>query len=724
MAFRGFVRVAAILLVVKCASAAQFLPNYVQSDNGVNLSFFLQADVNRDGHIDTVGIRDAEITVLLGDGTGGFAAPINSPISGIDSVQTTQFIVGDFNNDGKPDVLVFGKDHVTGVPAFGVMLGNGDGTFQLPTETTSPYTIQTQFGPSVVTVVSGDFNGDGKLDLAYFGGPGVVAMLGKGDGTFSSPVTTATAVRSLIAVGNFNSDKNLDMVGFGTPFSSESRAGATNNLSVLLGKGDGTFQAAILSSVTGSWPMEAADLNGDGYTDVLLGPGTVLLSDGSGHFPTTSTYSALANNPIFAIQDLNGDGYPDIAMIETVEGPWTIAVALNNGDGTFTADRTYVSDGKPAGVGLLAADLNGDGKVDLAFGNAAGGISVLPGNGNGTFRGNFVGGGISFGVSFTIRGGDFNNDGKPDLLVLPGAGILLGLGDGTFRATDGGCPVVSAALRDFNGDGKLDVAGNIIQTDGNPPPAIQVCLGNGEGILTAGGQFDQGIQHDLVLGADFNNDGKFDLAASDQNGFSILLGNGDGTFQPAVDASFPTFVVDDFNNDGKEDIAALTPSGIAVFLGKGDGTFGAPVVSPGPTAGFLTTTDLNKDGKRDLVVVTAGGSVIVLLGKGNGGFQPPAHYALSSGGSTQAVVADFNGDGKLDIAVGVSGGATTPPGAVDVFFGDGTGKLSAPTVFRTGTGITGIAEADFNLDHEPDIAVVLRGGAVLTLLHQCKASEE
>jgi len=722
MAFRGFVRVAAILLVLNCAAAAQFLPNYVQSESGLNLTFFLQADVNRDGHMDTVGIRGTQITVLLGNGKGGFGAPINSPISGIDSVQTTQFIVGDFNNDGKPDVLLFGKDHVTGVPAFGVMLGNGDGTFQLPKETTSPYTIPTETAPSVITVVSGDFNGDDKLDLAYFGGPGVVVMLGKGDGTFSSPITTTTVFRSLIAVGNFNSDKNLDLVGV-----APSLNGENNNLSVLLGKGDGTFEAAILSTVTGGWPMEVADLNDDGYTDVLLGPSgakepsfTVLLNDGSGHFPTSEPYSAYpppnALDPIFAIRDLNGDGHPDVAMLDTGDAPWTIGVFLNNGDGTFTVGRTYVSDGKPAGIGLLAADLNGDGKVDLAFGNAAGGISVLLGNGNGTFRGNFVG---LEGVGPTgIRVGDFNNDGKPDLLALPGV-ILIGVGDGTFRPAGGCGNVGTAALRDFNGDGKLDVAGNIVQFDGTSPPAIQVFLGNGDGGCTAGGQFDQGIQHELVLGADFNNDGKFDLAASDQNGFSILLGNGDGTFQPgiptAVDASFPTFVIDDFNNDGKEDIVALTPSGIAVFLGKGDGRFSAPVVSPGPTAGFLTTTDLNKDGKRDLVVTTAE-SVIVLLGKGNGSFEAPVHYALSSDDTTQAVVADFNGDGKLDIAVGVSGGINTP--AVDVLFGDGTGKLSTPTIFRTGTAVTGIAEADFNLDHQPDVAVVLRGGAVVTLLNQ------
>ena len=707
--------VAAVVFVLSFEASAQFLPNYAQFDNGVNLGFFLQSDINHDGHADVVGIRGTEITVLLGDGKGGFGSPINSPITGMDHIVTTQIVLGDFNNDGNPDVVVLGDDHITGAPVVTVMLGNGNGTFQAPKETALVYGIPGQNGPTDVNVVSGDFNADGKLDLAYFGGPGIVILPGKGDGTFTAPITTKAAGNFLIGVGNFNSDKNLDLVG----------VGPRGSASVFLGKGDGTFEPAITSSVSGTFPVVVADLNGDGFGDLLVGEGgkqgvSVMLSDGAGHFSSSNSYFAPAN-AVFSIQDLNGDGHPDVAILGFNTG--SIVVLLNNGDGSFTQGKTYVTDGVPAGAGLLVADLNGDGKLDFAFGNRAGGISVLPGNGNGIFKGNFLG--VAFDGNAPrfrdIRLGDFNGDGKEDLLVLPAAQVLLGNGDATFTAK-GTCGTAfmslgSAALRDFNGDGKLDVAG--IPTLTAPPRGIQVCLGNGDGTFTTGTEFDQEIEHNLVVGGDFNNDGKFDLAASDQNGVSIFLGNGDGTFQPgiatAVSASLPTFAVADFNNDGKLDIAALISSGVEVLLGKGDGTFEAPVFSPGPKNGFLTVADLNKDGKRDLVVTTAG-SAIVLLGKGNGTFAAPVHYALSGYPSTEAVVADLNGDGKLDIAVG-SGGVNTA--GVNVLFGNGLGGFSAPTVFRTGFMPLGIATADFNLDHKPDVAVNLSGGiGVVTLLHQ------
>ena len=134
------------------------------------------------------------------------------------------------------------------------------------------------------------------------------------------------------------------------------------------------------------------------------------------------------------------------------------------------------------------------------------------------------------------------------------------------------------------------------------------------------------------------------------------------------------------------------------------------MVTPGTQIGFLTAVDLNKDGKLDLVLED--GPVTVLLGKGDGTFQPPVKYTLLGSASTAAVIGDFNLDGKLDVAVG------TANNGVGIFFGDGTGKLSAtPTFFRTGGGVGSLVTGDFNADGKPDLAVQSNIGVVI-LLHQ------
>jgi hypothetical protein len=171
--------------------------------------------------------------------------------------------------------------------------------------------------------------------------------------------------------------------------------------------------------------------------------------------------------------------------------------------------------------------------------------------------------------------------------------------------------------------------------------------------------------------------------------------------------------VGDFNRDGKLDFATVTSSGLEVYLGKGDGTFQNPIVTSTRQGGRITVADLNKDGIPD-VIISSCCVLSVMIGKGNGSFDPPVNYGLA--GTTAAVVADFNGDGNPDVAVGVGGGL------VDVFFGNGLGKLlTPPAVFRVGGGrgpaVVDLVTADFNGDKKPDLAVEI-GGAVVTLLHQ------
>lgn len=705
---------AAALLALASGAQAQFL-NLPQYDNGANLGPFVQADINGDGKVDIVSLTGSTspgITVLLGNGTGGFGAPIHTTISGVDGPFLGQVLLDDFNGDGHLDVAVYGKDHVTSQNVIAVMLGNGDGTFQTEKET-----IVGMNPPSACTAAAGDFNGDGKVDLALTGLRSVVVLPGKGDGTFSAPLTTSTGTSSFscLAPGDFNNDKKLDLAVAG---------GTAGTIGVMLGNGDGTFQSPFVAARGGGEQLVAAQLNADDNLDLVStqfnSPAsvTVLLGDGTGHFSTSHTYNAQGTELFrtLAVQDLNGDGHPDLAFLTSFGTSPIINIFLNNGDGSFTAGKIYNSDGLRVPIpGLLAADLNGDQKVDLAIGNGAGGISVLLGNGNGTFQGNFaVAGGPAPGFGLGV--GKFISSPTFDLVdVAPGSvdQLLLGNGDGTFTVKNTDCEVEPATIGDFNKDGKLDLAG---PTQVAGVQGIVVCLGNGDGTFAASGVFDQGVTHHLALAGDFNNDGKLDLVASDHGGFSILLGNGDGTFQngipTAANATFPLLGFGDFNNDGKLDVVMPTASGIAVFLGKGDGTFEAPLVSPGPMSGIIAAVDLNKDGKKDLVIVGTGGPLNVMLGKGDGTFQAPVQYTVPGSSTTRALIADFNLDGKLDAAVGTSNGT------VYVFFGDGTGKFSTPTAFRTGSQVNALATGDFNGDKKPDLAVAVQAGYVVTLLHQ------
>jgi len=331
---------------------------------------------------------------------------------------------------------------------------------------------------------------------------------------------------------------------------------------------------------------------------------------------------------------------------------------------SFAAAVNYAAGDGPLSV--TSGDFNGDGHLDLAAANElTNNISILLGNGDGTFQAaaNFTAGNSPI----SITTGDFNEDGRLDLAVANyvtyNVSILLGNGDGTFNTA------VSYAVErypfsvtsgDFNGDGHLDLAvANFDDTAGLVSDHVSVLLGNGDGTFNAAVNYDPGSRPRSVITGDFNEDGKLDLATANENSdnVSILIGNGNGTFRAAVNyaaGDFPMSVTaGDFNQDGHLDLAVANDvsNNVSILLGNGDGTFNAAVnFAAGGFPFSVTKGDFNRDGRLDLAVTLfSSDNVGLLLGNGNGTFNPPVKFAAGDG-PFSATAGDFNGDGKLDLA--------------------------------------------------------------------------
>jgi hypothetical protein len=323
-----------------------------------------------------------------------------------------------------------------------------------------------------------------------------------------------------------------------------------------------------------------------------------------------SAFGAGTNPDSAAVGDFNGDGKLDLAVANY--GSDNVSILLGNGDGTFQAAVNYGAGEFPESVAV--GDFRGDGKLDLVVANqGSNNVSILLGNGDGTFQA-----AVNYGVGSSptsVAVGDFNGDGKLDLVVANSfsnnGSILLGNGDGTFQAAvnyGAGLTLFSVAVGDFNGDGKLDLA--VAGSD------VSILLGNGDGTFKTAVQYVAGLEPNSLAVADFNGDGKLDLAVAnyESNNVSILLGKGDGTFQAAVDYGIGTenypatpgsVAVGDFNGDGKLDlvVAGVESDGVSVvsvLLGNGDGTFQAAVNYGAGAQTSVAVGDFNGDGRLDL----------------------------------------------------------------------------------------------------------------------------
>jgi hypothetical protein len=364
----------------------------------------------------------------------------------------TWVVVADVNGDGKPDLLMTAINNL--LSPFGivaVLLGNGDGTFQTAVNYASG-------ASSATSVAVGDVNGDGKADLLVAGCVSINSnctgevgvLLGNGDGTFQTAVTydsggyNATSV----AVADLNGDGKPDLVVANACVSISNCANGT--IGVLLNNGDGTFQTAVTYGSGGyegpfsNIQVAVTDVNDDGRPDLLVSNGCVssnscangavgvLLGNGDGTFQTAVTYGSgggSANS--VAVADVNEDGKPDLLVAN--RGSGTVGVLLGNGDGTFQTAVTYGTGG--SAVSVAAADVNGDGNPDLLIAGQEGlyaSVNVLLGNGDGTFQTAVTLYPGSYNSAVSVAAEDVNGDGKPDVLAAIYDGTFGGFSEGAL----------------------------------------------------------------------------------------------------------------------------------------------------------------------------------------------------------------------------------------------------------------------------------------------------
>jgi hypothetical protein len=715
--------------------AARALP--LNFENGGTI-----VDMNSDGKPDLVSVDQdghsgTTLTIAFGNGDGTFGTPIvsNLGILGPSGTLSLFAAVADVNGDGNPDVILqaFSATHL-----IFVNLSNGDGTFQTPSSLSTP-TLYSAF-------VASDLTGDGKVDIAAVNFNDFASVLslfkGNGDGTFQAPINTPLSGEPTgLLLGDFNNDGKPDLAV----------SDSSQHLTIFVNNGTGVFTPK----------------------------GPFLTGSGSNTAPFEMSLAAA---------DLNGDGKLDIVLTDALDGK--VSVLLGHGDGTF-GGFTQI----PAGTNVSSiaiADLNEDGKPDLIVQNQdAMDLGVLIGNGDGTFQplaGYAVAGDISIGPLFVA---DFNQDGHADAATLQA--IVLGAGDGAFpltaKAVSVGAGAAAIAAGDFNGDGILDfVTSNAGGSNGTAPiPAtITVGLGKGDGTFSVT-TIATGIGGSGIAVGDFNKDGKLDivLANTPANVVSLFLGNGDGTFQPevdfAVDPNPNNISIADVNNDGNLDLLVThgtfavhggiaSSSRIAVLLGKGDGTFQPAQFATGPNNVLpvaLAVADYNGDGNLDFIVGDAlSGAQTPYFGTGTGAFSSApfvgdnATFWIASG--------DFNGDGKPDAVASDAACVTSPvfvscirtflnngfgsgflikdtqtprtaqfiatgdldgDGVLDVVYsnafniistmkGNGDGTFQPGVDYVSGEGTTHLVVADLNNDGAPDIlAVAQLNPAVFTLLN-------
>jgi hypothetical protein len=754
------------------------------------------ADFDGDGNPDVVaGVLSTPVTGRLaffhGDGSGKLGYPVfRDNVVDLVYFNPISLSVADLDGDGRPDIVVLdlgtyalngeslqAQDHNAGARVY---LNQGNGVFKLSQQFYFDLTVDQapagQLGVAATAIALGDVNKDGCIDAVAVDSTGTVTFFpGLCDGTFDTSNTRifgSGIIAGAAALVDLNGDGNLDLVSSGTSFADSPpyQTSDGNSISVQFGDGTGNFTSpALYRGESGMFSLAVADLNGDGRGEVITANQSsdtvsVYLNDGQGAFggPRGAYLGYLTGGQQHAVPgaasqfvasvDVNGDGHKDLITIETgaqVQLPAQLTVLLGNGTGGF---------GPPMRSLLFESTVCNGLCLDIA--------------------------------DFALE--DFRNVGRPDLLLMVATGSVPSLmysinnGDGTFQKPVAIPPPQTRSnmfvTGDFNGDGKLDLV--FLNSSGLPSGigetvSIDLMFGNGDGTFTIGPRTSLGSSTTntgpyllTAQAADLNQDGKLDLlvmgnsllSPTDQNALYEFRGNGDGTFQAPkllFNNFSPYFRVVDLNHDGLPDIVEAVrgisnpdlltyPWQYQVFLAQPDGTFIASG-SYGPfnnpiAAGFFNGTpdkplqpslpqlaDFNGDGNLDIAVFESGVNVVptyfgsvsaatasdirILIGNGDGTFTPSSlsyglgrfvvpELAVDVNGNNRADLVEINGYTSSFDVISAIPGLTFAPALLAVPVVGGTGILRIVRAIPSSSASSfQVSASDPNISIPPVISI-------------------
>jgi uncharacterized protein YjbI with pentapeptide repeats len=572
--------------------------------------------------------------------------------------------------------------------------------------------------PLITTDAFLDPDGDGRSNLEEY-------LDGTDPQTPDSPPTNATLNFPGLLVPSYPGGTLIDLNNDGLLDS------ANGGLNVALAHPGGTFATTITSPMPGlrSFAADTAylKLDGDAFPDAVV---VDLLTNrlfafrgvGDGTFTPLPNHAAISNPSRIAVCNVNGDALMDVAVFS--ENSRGVDLHLNQGDGTLTRTATITTNAYGSGNCFVMADLNNDSRDDIIVGYAFNAVVFLSTNGGayGPAQPYLVG---SFPEAIAV--GDLNHDGRLDLVVANSSSddisVLIASAPGVFlpqvRYPVGDNPR-GVRLANLDSDTHLDVVISLASKN------YQIILpGVGNGSLAAPYTVPSG---DFLIDIlDWNNDGRLDLISSGGEGSLVNFGNGDGTFDTRlqiVPTNNPPTEVEaiDLNGDGKLELVGLQTQLNSVDVWEHAAVTGTNRLlgsfAVGPWVTAYASGDFNGDGRIDLAVTTRTNSfnprgsnqVVVLTNAGNFAFQDAGHYSLAAQ-PVLLVSGDFNGDGALDLAVHTSGGAAASASQLLSLRGNGAGGFQPGTPVVVGNQVTFMAPA--NADNDSRAELLLRGARIV-----------